>query len=91
MSIVVISVAPGIGAEQDTALMAALDLEANPPAGARLRLAGPTDGGWRIISVWDSQGDFDAFVRDRLAPTFERVGRPLPEFEVSSLESVITL
>jgi hypothetical protein len=70
MSVVVISVTPGVGAEQDTAMLAALDLEGNPPAGGHLRIAGPTDEGWRIISLWDSQEDFDAFVRDRLAPVF---------------------
>ena len=91
MSVVVISVAPGVGAEQDAALMTALDLENNPPAGGRLRIAGPTDAGWRIISVWDSQEDFEAFVRDRITPTFERVGRSVPEFDVSPVESIVTL
>jgi hypothetical protein len=76
MSVVVMSVAPGVGAEQDAAMLAALDLENNPPAGGRLRIAGPTDAGRRIISLSDSQEDFDAFVRDRLAPAFERAGRP---------------
>lgn len=87
MSVVVISVAPGVGAEQDAAMLAALDLENNPPAGGQLRIAGPTDAGWRIISVWDSQEAFDTFVRDPL----ERAGRPTPEFEVSPVESLITL
>ena len=91
MSVVVMSVAPGVGAEQDAAMLAALDLENNPPKGGRLRIAGPTDAGWRIISLWDSQEDFDTFVRDRLAPVFERVGRPVPEFEVAPVESTITL
>jgi hypothetical protein len=54
-------------------------------------MAGPTDAGWRIISLWDSQEDFETFVRDRLAPVFERVGRPMPEFEVNPVESVTTL
>ena len=91
MSVLVISVAPGVGAEQDAAMLSALDLENNPPEGGRLRIAGPTDEGWRIISVWDSEEYFEAFVRDRLTPMFERLGRPLPQFDVSSLESLITL
>lgn len=91
MSVIVISVAPGVGAEQDAAMTAALDLESNPPAGGRLRIAGPTDAGWRIISVWDSQADFDTFVRERLAPMFEQLGRPAPEFQISPMESMITL
>jgi hypothetical protein len=91
MSVVVISVAPGAGAEQDAALMTALDLENNPPAGGRLRIAGPTDAGWRTITVWDSQEDCEAFVRDRLTPTFERFGRSVPESDVSPVASIVTL
>jgi hypothetical protein len=91
MSVVVVSVAPGVGAEQDAAMVAGLDVEGNPPAGGRLRIAGPTDAGWRIISVWDSQEDWDTFLRDRLGPMFEQAGRPVPEFQISPVESMITL
>ncbi len=91
MSVVVISVAPGVGPEQDAQMVAALDLENEPPAGGHPRIAGPTDAGWRIISVWDSAEAFDAFVRDRLTPMFEQVGRATPEFEISPIESLITL
>ncbi len=91
MSVVVISVAPGVGAEQDAQMVATLDLEAEPPAGAQMRIAGPTDAGWRIISVWDSEADFETFVRDRLAPMLEQAGRPTPQFEISPIESMITL
>ncbi len=47
--------------------------------------------GWRIISVWDSEADFETFVRDRLAPMLEQAGRPTPQFEISPIESMITL
>jgi hypothetical protein len=69
----------------------ALDLVNNPPPGGRVRIAGPSDAGWRVISVWDSREEFEAFARDRLTPAFERAGRPTPEFEVSPIESMITL
>jgi hypothetical protein len=72
-------------------MVAALDLENEPPAGAHLRIAGPTDAGWRIISVWDSEEAFDAFLRDRLTPMFEQAGRATPEFEISPMESLITI
>ena len=56
MSVLVIAEAPGVTAEQDKAMMEALNLEGDPPAGARARLAGPTETGWRIVSLWDSRG-----------------------------------
>lgn len=53
------------------------------------RFAGPTETGWRIVSLWDSREAFDAYVRDRLAPALERAGIPIPEFEFWPIESVI--
>jgi hypothetical protein len=89
MSVLVIAEAPGVTAEQDQAIMQALNLEGDPPAGARARLAGPTETGWRIVSLWDSRESFDAFVRDRLTPALEKAGRPMPPFEFWPIESVI--
>jgi hypothetical protein len=60
MPILVIAEQPGGTAEQDKAMIEALNLTNDPAPGARARLAGPTDGGWRIVSLWDSQEAFDA-------------------------------
>lgn len=89
MPVLVIAEAPGGTAELDKAMMEALNLAADPPQGARVRLAGPTETGWRIVSLWDSREPFDAFLRDRLTPALERAGRPIPEFEFWPIESVI--
>ena len=39
------------------------------PAGQLYHVAGPADGGWLIVAVWDSQASFDSFVNDTLMPT----------------------
>jgi len=88
MAVVVIATNPGGTAEQDEAMVQRLGLGANPPAGSLARLAGPVEGGWRIISVWESQEAFDAFRRERLEPAFRQAGRPVPQFEVAPLQSV---
>jgi hypothetical protein len=89
MSVLVVASAPGVTAEPDQAMVQALNLEADPPAGARGRFAGPTETGWRIVSLWDSREAFDVYVQDRLAPALERAGIPVPEFEFWPIESVI--
>lgn len=89
MSVLVISEAPGVTGEQDLALVHALNLEEDPPSGARGRFAGPTKTGWRIVSLWDSRESFDTFVRERLTPALEAAGRPLPQFEFWPIESVM--
>ena len=89
MSVLVIAEAPGVTAEQDKAIMEALQLEENPPPGVQVRMAGPTENGWRIISLWDSQESFDAFRQERLEPALEKAGRPVAQFEFWPIESVI--
>lgn len=73
---------------------AAIDVEANPPAGLIVHSAGPIDGGWGIIDFWESREAFDAFVKDRLMPSLQGLGEqgfPSPpdvkEFPVYKLES----
>ncbi len=49
------------------------------PAGGIFHVAGPSsNGGWRVIEVWESEEDARRFVKERLLPAFEAVGAPLP-------------
>ena len=34
--------------------------------GAMLHLAGATEGGWRVVDVWESQEAFDRFFEEKL-------------------------
>ncbi len=88
MAIVVIANNPSGSAEQDDEMVQHLGLAENPPAGSVLRVAGPFEGGWRIISVWESQDAFDTFRRERLEPLHQKVGRPVPQFQFAPLHSV---
>lgn len=88
MAVLVISQNPGGTAEQDEAIMRQMGVIENPPAGVLVRAAGPVEGGWRIISIWESQEAFDTFRRDRLEPAFRQVGRQVPQFEITPLHSV---
>jgi len=62
-------------------------LDGPPPDGLLLHAAGPTDEGFRIIGVWESEADWDRFRENRLggggepgsareAPATVRVLRP---------------
>jgi len=41
-------------------------LAGSPPPGLILHVAGPTDEGFRIIAVWESEEDWIRFLADRL-------------------------
>lgn len=66
-----------------------MNFPAEVPDGLVSHVAGPTDGGFRVLDVWESRGDFDSFVQEKLAPAMQKVpgadavARPDPEaFEV---------
>jgi hypothetical protein len=60
-------------AEQYRAVVDAAHPAGGLPAGQTYHAAGPTDGGWLIAAVWDSQAAFDTFVHDTLLPALQAV------------------
>ena len=59
---------PGITGGQYDALIARLDLDANPAAGQVLHLAAVTDGGLEVCDVWQTEQAFHGFLEHRLMP-----------------------
>lgn len=43
--------------------------EGGLPPGQVYHAAGPTEGGWLVVAVWDSKDSSDRFVQDTLMPT----------------------
>jgi hypothetical protein len=55
----------------------------SPPTGLVLHLAGPTDEGFRIIDVWESEDAYRQFEAERLQPAIVALrgpSRPAPAF-----------
>ena len=77
MAITVVAQVRDLTAEEDAALVEALNLEGSPPAGGWIRLGGPQGGGRRILGVWDSETDYERFRDDRLMPALRGLGRAL--------------
>jgi hypothetical protein len=44
------------------------------PDGCQLHIAGPTEGGWRVITVWDSEDQFQQFRNEKLIPALRDTG-----------------
>ena len=67
-----------------------------PPEGCLVHIAGPTESGWRVIEVWDTEDNqrrfqegrlnpgFDAAKKQRVSPTFFPVHTILPPPEALS-------
>jgi len=93
MPVLVVGEAAGVTAEQDAALAKRLYPEGSLPAGFRIRMAGPTADGWRIVTVWDSEADWERFRDAMLVPALADIGQTLPTPEnltIWAIETVLT-
>lgn len=81
MAISVVAQVRDLTAEEDAALLQALNLAGSPPGGGQIRLAGPAGGGRRLAGVWDSDADYERFRDDRLMPALSGLGRALQLIE----------
>jgi len=62
------------------------------PDGCQVHIAGPIEGGWRVITVWDSDEQFQQFRDDKLIPTMREVGgedRIAPEIKTSPVHKLL--
>jgi hypothetical protein len=46
----------------------------NLPEGCQLHIAGPYEKGWRVITVWDSEEQFQQFRDEKLVPAIREAG-----------------
>jgi len=58
--------------EQYDAVVAVAHPEGGLPAGQTYHAAGPTEGGWLIVAVWDSKASFDKFLGETLLPALQK-------------------
>jgi hypothetical protein len=77
----------GVGIEKYDAVKSALgwDGNKNAPEGLQAHAAGPTEDGFCVIDVWDSEAAWDTFFADRLTPAFQEVGN-IPQPNVTRFE-----
>lgn len=65
---------PGGTAEQARQVAEELGDSNIDPPGRILFGAGPIDGGYQIIQVWESQADLDSFLESAFRPAMARLG-----------------
>lgn len=62
---------PGATATHWAAVMAAVGAVEAPPA-RRTFAAGPVEGGWQVVQLWDTREDLDAFNDAVFFPALDR-------------------
>jgi hypothetical protein len=74
MAVAVLVEVPGVTSAQYDAVMKDVFPGNHPPHGCMFHVAGPAEGVWRVVDVWDSQATFDAFVQNTLGPAMGKAG-----------------
>jgi hypothetical protein len=70
-------------------VIASLDLDVNPPAGAILHVAGDGDAGFVISEIWQTEQTFQAFFDYRFRPALRMHGvHSEPTVEIAPLRNV---
>ncbi|HEX5582073.1 hypothetical protein [Gaiella sp.] len=88
MAVAVIAHYPDLSAGSYDEVIASLDLDVNPPAGAILHVAGGDDG-LVITEIWQTEETFRAFYDHRLRPALRMHGVLRdPVVEVQPLHNV---
>jgi heme-degrading monooxygenase HmoA len=63
------------------------------PDGCQFHVAGPVEGGFRVITVWDSEDAFQQFRNDTLMPAMKEAdeeGRIAPNITADPVHNIIT-
>jgi hypothetical protein len=63
------------------------------PNGCQVHIAGPVENGWRVITVWDSEEQFQQFRDEKLIPTIREAGgeeRIAPHISADPVHKLIT-
>ena len=63
------------------------------PEGCQVQIAGPIEGGWRVITVWDSEDRYNEFRTERLIPALQEAGegdRVAPNIRTDPVHRLLT-
>lgn len=88
MPVLIVIEIPGGSSELDHALTEAWGIETRPPEGNLLRMAGPMEGGWRVVSLWESRQQFETFLEERLHLSLQDTGDGQPVVTFWEIEKV---
>jgi hypothetical protein len=87
---ILVEIPGGTQANYD-AVIARMDLRNDPPEGCLVHMAGPMEGGWRVVDVWESQEHFDRFMSERLGAALRAENTPESRPRAFPLHSLFAL
>jgi len=80
---------PGVTQEQYDQVIEKLQLGGKTYQGGIFHVAGPMEGGWRVVDVWESQEAFDRFFQAKLGQALQEVGVAPPQPKVWPVHNIL--
>jgi len=90
MAIAVLYELSGMAQEQYDKIIELLQRGGITAEGRTYHLAGPTETGWRVLDVFESQSAFDAFVQNKLGPMMQEAQVSPPQIQIWPAYNVLT-
>jgi hypothetical protein len=93
MSVVIVNQIEGGSEELYEKVNAKVMPGAELPDGCEAHIAGPVEGGWRVITVWESQDRFQEFRDETLLPALRDAaeeGRIAPQISADPVYRFLT-
>ncbi len=75
---------------QYDAVLKDMNLGGKMPPGGIFHVAGPMEGGWRVVDVWESQAAFDKFRTAQIEPLTRKHGVPPPRVTVFQVHNTLS-
>ena len=73
---------PGLTQEQYDQIIENLQRGGKTAEGRIFHVAGPMEGGWRVLDVWESQEAWDKFLQEKLGQALQEAGAAPPQQQV---------
>jgi heme-degrading monooxygenase HmoA len=93
MAVVIVNEIEGGNEELYEQVNAKVMQDGTLPDGCQLHIAGPTEKGWRVITVWDSDDQFQQFRDEKLIPAVREAAgeeRVAPNISSDPVHRLIT-
>ena len=81
---------PGMTREQYERLVPRLNAMVREQPGFLVHMSGPTETGYRVTEVWESQEDQQRFSTEHAVQIFQEEGIPPGSMETFSVENLVT-
>jgi hypothetical protein len=62
----------------------------HPDPGCLFHCVTETSGGYRVVDVWEDQGQFDKFIRDKVGPVMDDMGIDQPQVKYIDIANYMT-